>query len=139
MKRIFSLALLVIFLSPAIALAQCNPDDLCNACIPKLSTGFNFVESYRVHGQQSTQKVEYSYVFTQGTQYMITVCEQQPEQSSVVVTIYDAQRNKVATNKIDGNVLSAIAYPCHATGIYYLQYTFEEGSQRCAGSALGFK
>ena len=55
------------------------------------------------------------------------------------MTLLDAKRNKVATNKIGGGIASAISFPCNATGIYYIQYTFEQGSARCAGSALGFK
>ncbi|MEQ9413868.1 MAG: hypothetical protein RIF39_08555 [Cyclobacteriaceae bacterium] len=43
------------------------------------------------------------------------------------------------SNKISGSIASAIAFPCNATGIYYLQYTFEPGATRCGGSTLGFK
>jgi hypothetical protein len=35
--------------------------------------------------------------------------------------------------------ISAIAYPCNTTGIYYIQYTFDGSTQNCGGSALGFK
>ncbi|MEQ8363247.1 MAG: hypothetical protein RH948_10290 [Cyclobacteriaceae bacterium] len=42
------------------------------------------------------------------------------------------------SNKISGSIASAIAFPCNATGIYYLQYTFEPGATRCGGSVLGF-
>ncbi|HMR58161.1 MAG TPA: hypothetical protein PKC10_12620, partial [Cyclobacteriaceae bacterium] len=57
----------------------------------------------------------------------------------IVVSIFDKERNKVATSKINGQFVSAIAYPCNATGIYYIQYTFDDPSGHCGGSALGFK
>lgn len=139
MKNIIWLTLFITLAHSQASSAQCNADELCNTCIPKLSAGFNFVKSYKINGEANIAKVEYSYVFTKGTQYMITLCEQKANTNSIVITIYDSQRNKVASNKIKGDVLSAMAYPCNATGIYYLQYTFENGSARCAGSALGFK
>lgn len=132
------LSFFIVFTQVHFSAAQCNSDELSNTCIPKLSGGFNFLKAYKINGKADTDKVEYSYVFAKGTQYMITLCEQ-ADAKSIVLTIYDSQRNKVASSKIDGALLSAIAYPCNATGIYYLQYTFEKGSGLCAGSALGFK
>jgi hypothetical protein len=117
---------------------NCNSENLATACIPKLSTGFNFLKSYKVDGA-TKDKVEYSYVFTKGTQYMINLCANGTTSEGVTVSLFDKERNKVATSKIDGQLLSAIAYPCNATGIYYIQYTFDETSSHCAGSALGFK
>lgn len=138
MKKILLLSLFIVTTVSRFSFAQCNTEQLCNDCIPKLSSGFNFLKTYKVQG--GAEKVEYSYVFTKGTQYMITVCEPSVNtNSTIVVTLFDAQRNKVASNKVNGSLIPAMAYPCNATGIYYLQYTFEDASSRCAGSALGFK
>lgn len=139
MKRIIYSLLILLACSQQL-FAQCQTEELCNACIPKLpEMGFNFLKSYKISGPKDLTKVEYSYVFTKGTQYMITLCDQNPKGNTIVITLYDAQRNKVADNKYKGSLLDAIAYPCNATGIYYLQYTFEGGSSRCGGSALGFR
>lgn len=119
---------------------QCNPDNFANACIPKLASGFNFLKSYKVDGESGAkEKVEYSYVFTKGTQYMINLCANGASTDGIVVTLFDSGRNKVATSKINGQFISAIAYPCNATGIYYIQYTFDGSTGKCGGSALGFK
>lgn len=119
---------------------QCNPDNFANACIPKLASGFNFLKSYKVDGESGAkEKVEYSYVFTKGTQYMINLCANGAATDGIVVTLFDSGRNKVATSKINGQFISAIAYPCNATGIYYIQYTFDGSTGKCGGSALGFK
>jgi hypothetical protein len=119
---------------------QCNPDNFANACIPKLASGFNFLKSYKVDGEGgSKDKVEYSYVFTKGTQYMINLCANGANTDGLIVTLFDSGRNKVATSKINGQFISAIAYPCNATGIYYIQYTFDGSAGNCGGSALGFK
>jgi hypothetical protein len=140
MKKIILIPLVLIALNVQVALAQCNSEEISNGCVPTLTqNGFNFLKSYKIDGETDLTKVEYSYVFTKGTQYMVTICDQNAANSTIMVTIFDSQRNVVATNKIKGSLLSGIVYPCNATGIYYLQYTFEGSSNRCGGSALGFK
>ena len=142
MNRIF-LSVLVILLasfSSSGLIGQCDADSFSNACIPKLSGGFNFLKSYRIDGDGGAKdKIEYSYVFTKGTQYMINLCASGETPDGIVVSLFDAQRNKVASSKINGQFISAIAYPCNATGIYYIQYTFDGSTSHCGGSALGFK
>ena len=120
--------------------AQCNADGFSNDCIPKLSGGFNFLKSYKIDGVGgSKSKVEYSYVFTKGTQYMINICSEGTSTDGIVVSLYDSKRQKVGSSEYNGQKLSAIAYPCNNTGIYYITYTFAESSKYCGGSALGFK
>jgi len=94
-------------------------------------------KSYKVE-KGGKEYVEYSYVFTKGTQYMINICAPDQNSDGIMVTLYDSKRNKVASNKVDNQYIAAIAYPCNSTGIYYIQYTFDESSA-CGGSALGFK
>jgi hypothetical protein len=70
---------------------------------------------------------------------MINICADGQATDGIVVSLFDSGRNKVATSKINGQFISAIAYPCNATGIYYIQYTFDGSNAKCGGSALGFK
>jgi hypothetical protein len=142
MKTIILLlsSLLMVSVGSSELVGQCNSDNLSTACIPKLAGGFNFLKSYKIDGENgSKEKVEYSYVFTKGTQYMINICANGQSTDGIVVTLFDSGRNKVATSKINGQFISAIAYPCNATGIYYIQYTFDGSASHCGGSALGFK
>jgi hypothetical protein len=119
---------------------QCDSENLSNTCIPKLADGFNFLKSYKVDGKGGAKdKVEYSYVFTKGTQYMINLCAPGKDADGIVVSLFDSNRNKVASSKFNNQFLTAIAYPCNATGIYYIQYTFDGSAAKCGGSALGFK
>lgn len=138
MKKLFVFVFSVFLLSGFSSSGQCNAEILSTQCIPKLASGFNFVKSYKVE-KADKDYVEYSYVFTKGTQYMINVCAPDQSTDGIVVTLYDAKRNKVATNKVNDQYISAIAYPCNNTGIYYIQYTFDDASSVCGGSALGFK
>ena len=137
MKKLFVFVFSVFVLSGSNTYAQCNAETLSTQCIPKLASGFNYLKSYKVE-KGGKEYVEYSYVFTKGTQYMINICAPEQSTEGIVVTLYDSKRNKVASNKVNDQYVAAIAYPCNATGIYYIQYTFDENSG-CGGSALGFK
>lgn len=140
MKKFFFFLLSVYMISSNEGVAQCNTENLSNDCIPKLASGFNFLKSYKIDGDNgSRDKVEYSYVFTKGTQYMINICAPTQPTDGIIVTLFDSQRNKVASSKINGQFVSALAFPCNATGIYYIQYTFDGSIAYCGGSALGFK
>lgn len=139
-----NLVLIVIFAFFCISAVDipqtCNSESFADECVPKLTTGFNFLKSYKIDGAGGTKdKVEYSYVFTKGTQYMINLCAGGSNTDGIVVSLYDSNRNKVASSKVNNQFISAIAYPCNATGIYYIQYTFDGSASYCGGSALGFK
>ncbi len=140
MKKLIYFILSVFMLGASDVAGQCNAENLSSQCIPKLAGGFNFLKSYKVDGAGGAKdKVEYSYVFTKGTQYMINICAPAQPTDGIIVSLYDSQRNKVASSKFNGQYLAAIAYPCNATGIYYIQYTFDGSASYCGGSALGFK
>ncbi|MEM9856255.1 MAG: hypothetical protein AAF843_02800 [Bacteroidota bacterium] len=137
-NSILIVGMLMAFSGPSSA--QCDSETFTSGCIPKLASGFNFLKSYKIDGQGGTKtKVEYSYVFTKGTQYMINVCATGESTDGIVVSLFDSNRNKVVSSKVNDQYISAIAYPCNTTGIYYIQYTFDESTQFCGGSALGFK
>ncbi|HNP18233.1 MAG TPA: hypothetical protein PKL31_07370 [Fulvivirga sp.] len=139
-KALFTFFVAGLFLMAGTASAQCNPEQYTNTCIPKLASGFNFLKSYKIDGQAGAKtKVEYSYVFTKGTQYMINVCATGDATDGIIVSLFDSNRNQVASSKINNQFISAIAYPCNTTGIYYIQYTFDKSAEFCGGSALGFK
>ena len=140
MKKLVFFIFSLFLLNTSDVAGQCNAENLSNQCIPKLATSFNFLKSYKIEGESgSKEKVEYSYVFLKGTQYMINICAPTQPTDGIIVSLYDSNRNKVASSKLNDQYISAIAYPCNATGVYYIQYTFEKPSSYCGGSALGFK
>lgn len=139
MKYYVTALIILFFASFSLANAQCDADKYVNECIPKLANGFNYLKSYKIDGLQGERdKIEYSYVFTKGTQYMISLCSG-ANAGDVVVELFDSQRNKVASSMVNGKLASIISFPCKATGIYYLSYSFNESQEFCAASALGFR
>jgi hypothetical protein len=138
MKKLLVFVFSISVLSALDVIAQCNAESFSTQCIPKLASGFNFLKSYKIE-KGGKEFVEYSYVFTKGTQYMINICAGGQNTDGIVVSLFDSNRNKVASSKVNGQFISAIAYPCNTTGIYYIQYTFDGSTSYCGGSALGFK
>ena len=139
MKKVVAYLIATVIGSAEISMGQCDADGLTRVCIPKLAQGFNFLKSYKVEGGDNKEKVEYRYVFTTGTQYMVNLCVNGSTTEGVMVSLFDSGRNKVASSKIGNQFVPALQFSCGATGIYYIQYTFEGTASRCAGSALGFK
>lgn len=120
--------------------AQCDPAQFTEECIPKLADGFNFVKSYEINGEGGAkEKIEYSYVFAKGTQYFMNICASGESTDGIILSLYDSNRNKVGTSYNNGNFGKGIIYPCNATGIYYITFTFEGSANHCGGAVLGFK
>ncbi|MGB3584941.1 MAG: hypothetical protein WBA23_00305 [Tunicatimonas sp.] len=142
MKAIVGVLSIVLglFLNVSLANAQCDPSVHTEACIPQLADGFNFVKSYEVNGEGGTkEKVEYSYVFAKGTQYFLNICAAGDQTDGIIVSLYDSNRKKVGTSFANGNFNKGIIYPCNATGIYYITFTFDGSQNHCGGAVLGFK
>lgn len=133
-----SILLAVIIFTAQMGMAQCNSIELINASVSTIPTGYNFLKSYKLEGEPDLEKIEFSYVLTKGSNYILTLKDRN-KSIGTVVTLYDNQRNKIASNKIGSDKVSALAFPCNATGIYYIQYTFDPGAARCGGAALGFR
>src|SRR5215216_7867618 len=106
MKKLIIFILSVFLFSTLDVIAQCTADVLSTQCIPKLATGFNFLKSYKIE-KGGKEFVEYSYVFTKGTQYMINICATGTATDGIIVSLYDSNRNKVASSKINGQFISA--------------------------------
>lgn len=140
MKKLIVFSLMILMLSSSELIGECNSDALSSNCIGQLAEGYNFLKTYKIDGLDGTKdRIEYSYVFMKGTQYMINICAEATNPDGIVVSLFDSKRNQVATNKVNNQLLPAIAYPCNASGIYYIQYSFDGSSTYCGGSALGFK
>jgi hypothetical protein len=138
--KLLVIAIMALFIRADITVAQCNAEELANGCIPKLQDGFTFLKTFKVDGQGGAKtKVEYSYVFSKDTQYFLNICNPGNDTDGIVVTMYDSKRQMVSTNFANGKYYSGLVYPCNATGIYYITFTFQNSASHCGGSVLGFK
>jgi len=135
---------IVLFLLMATAtrsFGQCDAEAHAKACVPQLPKGYIFLKSYEIDSEEGERKrVEFSYVFSKGRQYLINLCTGRPDDATgLVVNVFDGQRKPVGSSKQAGKYLSGIQFSCRSTGIYYIQYVFEDAAVVCAGSALGFQ
>ena len=138
----FALAL-VLVASPRTQ-AQCDVQMYTQTCVQKLKQlgGFQFLKSYKVDGQKGSQKtIEYSYVFSRGTTYLITFANSDKEGNGIKFTLLDGQKRPITTNydNTKKSFLPAVQLKCQRTGMYYLSYTFEGTTDYCAASVIGFK
>jgi hypothetical protein len=134
------LAFIALVIGSAPVWAQCNAEALANDCIPRLQEGFTFLKTFKIDGAGGAKaKVEYSYVFSKDTQYFLNICSEGQATDGIIVTMYDSKRQMVSTNFNNGKFYPGLVYPCNATGIYYITFTFGESARHCGGSVLGFK
>ena len=134
---------LLFYISPKVSLAQCDEDDFMDECATRIDK-FVFAKSFDINNdlsKKSDGKVEYSYVFSKGTSYSITVCDLNQNGNRMIVDLYDRNRKFVASSysKRTKKYYPKITYPCNATGVYYLKYRFEGGKPSCGVSIIGFK
>ena len=141
MKTIFTGCLLFLMAVSFNGFSQCDPEAHANACVPKLPKGFIFLKSYKLDGQAGERKkIEYSYVFSKGRQYLINLCTGTPDEADgIVINVFDSGRKPVGSSKQGGKYLTGLQLACRSTGIYYIQYSFENSATYCAGSALAFQ
>ena len=138
LRRLFFLSFTIGFFSSN---GQCVTDNLCAECIGNLNKAkFNFIKSFKIDGDNgSLQKVEYSYVLTKGSKYMINMCASGGSPDKVLFTLTDYQRVKVATNVYKEKNSSSVLFECNSTGIYYFQYSLAAAAINCGCSVIGFK
>lgn len=118
------------------AFSQCNTDPMVQKCSGKLGD-FTFLKVYKIDKAKIGESVEFSYVFSGNTSYMLSLCDDKGTDMGVEVSLFDSNRKLVSTNKLNGKVYAAITYNCKSTGIYYMTYSMADVN--CGVSVLGFK
>ncbi|MCS6820548.1 MAG: hypothetical protein NZ551_01630 [Microscillaceae bacterium] len=133
--------LLGCFVPLATLVAQnCDSKQFTDKCLEKLPDGYTFLKSYKVDGQNGTKKkIEYSYIFSKNTNYLINVANSDPESKGIIIKIFDSSRKEIASSFKGGKYYSGLNFKCNATGIYFITFFFENARDYCAGAVLSFK
>lgn len=131
--KILLLTFLGVFIT-SLSYSQCKSDE----CVSKIGEGYTFLKTYQM--EQVGDHVEYSYVFSKDTDYMLVICDKDGSSQNVVVTLLDSNKKEIASNfdKKANKHYPAMVYSCKATGMYYLKFTFHEKPECCI-SVLAFK
>jgi hypothetical protein len=129
-----------LFFTNFVAVAQCDSEVYTAKALRTLGTGFTFVKSYRVDGKNGVRRqIEYTSVFSKDTNYMIRMNGKDGGVQGMIVTLYDSQRNELATSHVNNKFFPGWTYKCKATGIYYLSFSFKDSQSYCGGAVLGFR
>lgn len=120
--------------------AQCNTDLYNNLALKKLAPGYTFVKSYRIDGKDGERRrIEYTCVFSKGTDYMIRMAGKDGGPNGLIATLYDSRRSQLSTSYLNNRFFDGWTYKCSATGIYYLSFTFKDSNSYCGAAVLGFR
>jgi len=124
---------------------QCDQaviDTYVNDCASSLKA-FEYSDAYKLLRNQFTyggEKIEYKKTFYKGTTYAITLKDASVGNNKLVAEIFDDRHHLVASTHIKHNskFYSKIYFPCKATGVYYIRYSFNDHKPSCGASVLGF-
>ena len=138
MKFLF-IPFLFLLLGAGVGQAQCSFEKYTQKGIQMLThdhEGFTYLKSYEVGGAEGKK---YSYIFTQGTNYLITLANNDAHSKGIFINIYDSNDKLVATSQVNGKFYPTIQFNCKGTGIYQLKFNFEGTTDYCAVGILGMK
>ena len=120
--------------------AQCAPEEYSMNCIENIREGFIYLKSYNIDGKKGTaSKVEYTTIFSKDVQYILNICTGSTDTDGIILTIFNAGRETMASTVVKDGVSSELEFNCNKTGIYYLTFTFQDSSSSCGGCILSFK
>jgi hypothetical protein len=118
--------------------AQCDATRLINDYVVQLDD-YNFLKGYKFVDPKPVTN-EFSYVFTKGTSYQITLCLEDRKKRDVEIMVFDRARNLVASNASNkSKKKNVLEFTCSVSGIYYMQYNFKDETNFCGASVLTFK
>jgi len=142
MKKIITLMILSLMTTVELSFAQCNAMSSKGKGISQLSPGFTFIKSYLLDGgkENAQGEIEYSFVFSKGTAYMLTLVNNIGKSDNIEIKLYDPAHKLLVTNyDKKSDKYFPVVYPCKSTGVHYMTFKFSDGSEKCGLSVLGFK
>ncbi len=94
---------------------------------------YEFLRQFEADANEQTSKVSYSVILSKGFEYILIFCYD-PFQSYRNVNISLLDRDKIEINKTllqpYRSYISNISFECPATGVYYIDATFEEDKRK---------
>lgn len=114
-----------------------EPADVRN-CACGTAEGFTTVKAFPVNLAQSQ---EYSYVFTQGAEYLLTLCGPEGQPLPLKVSVLDGYRNPLFDNydKKGRQYRRQMGYVCGQTSVAVLKLEPAKGAQGCGYVFVSFK
>ena len=127
-------------LIPGINYGQCDSDDFLDNCAPSLDT-YTYIKKFPVAvKRKKSENTVFSYVFSKGSTYKLIVCDQDSEGGKMIINFYDRNRKLIASSYDKRSRLhhDVLLFPCTATGVYYIEGSFDGSGGGCGVCILGF-
>lgn len=142
MKKTLTIILISLFTTIELSFGQCNALSNKSKGIEQLSPGFTFIKSYLLDGGRENSKgeIEYSFVFSKGTSYMLTLVNNLGKSDNIEIKLYDPAHKLLVSNyDKKSKKYFPVVYPCKSTGVHYMTFKFSNSADKCGLSVLGFK
>jgi hypothetical protein len=87
------------------------------------------------------EKLEYKYMFTKGSTYLISLCNDDLGHNNLVVEVYNRNKRLVASSYVKSRDkhYKKIFFPCSASGTYYLKYYYKNNKPSCGISVVAVR
>ncbi|MCB0395013.1 MAG: hypothetical protein KDD36_00070 [Flavobacteriales bacterium] len=129
--------LAAIVLLPSSTNGTCDSKKLNQQCAA-LMDNFSLVKFFNI--TDADVKKEYAYMFNKSTTYLINICDENSGDARMIVNIYRGKQLIASSfSQKSKKHYSKIAFPCTATGIYHIKFSFDYGAATCGVVSLGFK
>jgi hypothetical protein len=135
-KLIIGSTIFCLFVCSQNAFAQCG-DALLDICHSKLGDT-RFLKSFPVQLEpqkpgSSLPNMRFNMVFNSGTTYKIFACNASELPGKVIISLYHQDRLMGTTYLVDQKRhLPHIQFNCGMSGVYHIDFYFEDGNQGCA-------
>ncbi len=129
-----------LFLIPEKNSGQCASNEFLDNCATSLGT-YTFIKAFHIKIKpRKKYTIEYSYIFSKGSSYIIVICDRNIEGKRMITNLYDRSHKLVVSNydKENSEYHSYFVYPCTATGVYYIESYFEGTKGGCGVNIIGF-
>jgi hypothetical protein len=138
MKK-YLITLLVFLTTGILALGQ-STDPLVSNCVMNAGSNAKYLKDFRVQLGKASVSGELRYKaqmsLWKNTKYRFSMCNSEDSKGKLIITIKD-DANKVVISSFDrktGKTYPFIDFICNKSGIYQLNYDFNDGQQ---GSGVG--
>lgn len=142
---LFTLSLFLIFafsysFKSSVKPGDCDTNKLMETCASELDD-YVYIKSFDISTKKEEDKVEYSYVLSRDVTYRIITCEMDVEKRAMIINLFDRAHKLIASNylKSSKKIIPILNYQCSATGVYYVEASFERKNGGCGINIIGFK
>jgi hypothetical protein len=117
--------------------SECDLEIAKNNGVKGFDAGYSYLKFFTIQ----TKKQECSFIFSRGTEYLLTTGLSDGAASNLEIQLFDKSKKLICSNynKKKGT-FAKVLYPCTSTGVHYISYIdHSKNSSVCGAGVIGFK